>query len=156
MAGGRVVPVPLGDEVGEGAGVEPAHPVVGIGSPRTVRDMLMRLVGRAGRAGRGRHDRHRTPRRARRKALAVLAAGVVALLGSALGNPVAPAQADSTDPVTFTVGFTGDVDSLNPFTGYNAEPYELWALSYDFMIGYSMTDMSPVPSLATDWETSDD
>jgi peptide/nickel transport system substrate-binding protein len=118
--------------------------------------MLMRLVGRAGRAGRGRHDRHRTPRRARRKALAVLAAGVVALLGSALGNPVAPAQADSTDPVTFTVGFTGDVDSLNPFTGYNAESYELWALSYDFMIGYSMTDMSPVPSLATDWETSDD
>ena len=86
----------------------------------------------------------------------MLAAGLVALLASVLGNPVSPAQADNADPVTFKVGFTGDVDSLNPFTGYNAESYELWSLSYDFMIGYSMTDMSPVPSLATDWEPSED
>jgi peptide/nickel transport system substrate-binding protein len=148
MSGGNVVPLALSAEMGEDGSVEPAHPVEGIGSPHAVRDMLVRLVGRGGRAGRGRHGRHRT--------LAALAAALVALLATVLANPVAPAQADDADPVTFTVGFTGDVDSLNPFTGYNAESYELWALSYDFMIGYSMKDMSPVPSLATEWQTSDD
>jgi len=81
---------------------------------------------------------------------------LVALLAAVLGNPVAPAQANDADPVTFTVAFTGDVDSLNPFTGFQAESYELWALTYDYMIGYSMKDMSPEPSLATKWETSDD
>ena len=27
---------------------------------------------------------------------------------------------------------------------------------YDFMVGYSMKDMSPAPALATSWETSED
>ena len=27
---------------------------------------------------------------------------------------------------------------------------------YDYMVGYSMEDMSPVPALAESWETSDD
>ena len=32
----------------------------------------------------------------------------------------------------------------------------MWALTYDYLIGYSMEDMSPEPALATEWETSDD
>ena len=32
----------------------------------------------------------------------------------------------------------------------------MWALTYDYMVGYSMDDMSPVPALAKSWETSDD
>ena len=32
----------------------------------------------------------------------------------------------------------------------------MWALTYDYLIGYSMKDMSPQPALATEWETSDD
>ena len=32
----------------------------------------------------------------------------------------------------------------------------MWALTYDYMISYSMKDMSPEPALATAWETSDD
>ena len=32
----------------------------------------------------------------------------------------------------------------------------MWALTYDYMITYSMEDMSPEPGLATAWETSDD
>ena len=32
----------------------------------------------------------------------------------------------------------------------------MWALTYDFMVGYSMEDMSPVPALAKSWETSED
>ena len=32
----------------------------------------------------------------------------------------------------------------------------MWALTYDYLIGYTMEDMSPAPALATEWETSDD
>ena len=32
----------------------------------------------------------------------------------------------------------------------------MWALTYDYLVGYSMKDMSPEPALATEWETSDD
>ena len=80
----------------------------------------------------------------------------VAALTTVLASPVAPAPASDADPVIFTVGLTGDVDSWNPFLGSEAESYEMWALIYDFMIGYSMKDMSPAPSLATEWETSED
>ena len=36
-----------------------------------------------------------------------------------------------------------EVDSFNPFLGYEAPSYEMWALTYDYMVGYSMDDMSP-------------
>ena len=29
--------------------------------------------------------------------------------------------------------------------------YEMWALTYDYLVGYSMKDMSPAPGLATKW-----
>jgi peptide/nickel transport system substrate-binding protein len=48
------------------------------------------------------------------------------------------------------------VDSLNPFLGFQAPSYEMWGLTYDYLVGYSMTDMSPVPDLATKWTTSPD
>jgi peptide/nickel transport system substrate-binding protein len=76
-----------------------------------------------------------------------------ALSGAVLG---APSPAKAADKVTFTVGITNEVDSFNPFLGIEAESYEMWALTYDYMIGYSMKDMSPQPGLATSWETSDD
>jgi peptide/nickel transport system substrate-binding protein len=75
------------------------------------------------------------------------------MTGAVLGTP-SPAKA--ADPVTFTVALTGDVDSLNPFLGVEANSYEMWALTYDYLVGYKMTDMSPEPALATSWDTSDD
>lgn len=57
---------------------------------------------------------------------------------------------------TFTVGILNEVDSFNPFLGIEAESFEMWALTYDYMITYSMDDMSPEPGLAESWETSDD
>ena len=67
-----------------------------------------------------------------------------------------PAVAADDEPVTFTVAFLDEVDSFNPFNGFQASSYEMWAMMYDFMVGYSMEDMSPVPALATSWETSPD
>jgi peptide/nickel transport system substrate-binding protein len=70
--------------------------------------------------------------------------------------PLQSAGAASGDKVTFTVGLKNEVDSFNPFLGIEAPSYEMWSLTYDFMVGYSMDDMSPVPALATSWKTSDD
>src|SRR4051812_49578227 len=116
MAGGRVVPVPLGDEVGEGAGVEPAHPVVGVGAVKTVRDVLVRLLGRQRRAG---HRRHRTSRLASLApqpstrwlvAPALLAPPAPARAG---GRPPRPAKA--AQPGSFTVRLPRAGDSFHPF-----------------------------------------
>ena len=84
----------------------------------------------------------------------VAAIGLVALSLSSLHSPATASAAD--EKVTFTVGITNEVDSFNPFLGIEAESYEMWALTYDYMITYSMADMSPEPGLATDWTTSDD
>ena len=48
------------------------------------------------------------------------------------------------------------VDSLNPFLGFQAPSYEMWGLTYDYLTGYTMKDMSPAPGLATKWTTSSD
>ncbi len=58
--------------------------------------------------------------------------------------------------MTFTIAFLDEVDSFNPFNGFQASSYEAWAMMYDYMVGYSMEDMSPAPALAKSWETSAD
>jgi peptide/nickel transport system substrate-binding protein len=74
------------------------------------------------------------------------------LPGMAVGGP-----AQATGPVVFKVAMLGEgVDSLNPFVGIQAPSYEMWGLTYDYLVGYSMTDMSPQPDLATKWTTSSD
>jgi len=121
--------------------------VVRIGPSYAVHLVLERFTGRRRRRVE-RHGRHRTP------ALVALAlAASTALAGATIGTS---SGARAADPLTFTVGVTGDVDSLNPFLGYEAISYEAWALEYDFLVGYAMTDMSPEPALAESWETTDD
>ncbi len=94
-------------------------------------------------------------RRNRRTSL--LAAGGLLLAGLAPGlmTLTAPAQAADED-TTFTVAVLTDVDSFNPFVGIKATSFEMWALTYDYLISYSMEDMSPEPGLAESWDTSDD
>jgi peptide/nickel transport system substrate-binding protein len=97
--------------------------------------------GRFRRAGRGRR-----------------AAGMVVILVllALMAAPGVRAQEQPAGKVTFTVGIINDVDSLNPFIGILAETYEVWALMYDYLVGYSQKDFSPVPGLAESWEVSDD
>ena len=141
MPGGRVVPTSLGVEMGEEPGSgEVAHPVVRVRAAHAVKVVLERLTG--------------GPRwRRRHSGIVACLAIVLATLAPALA--AAPA-ANGAGKVTFTVAFTDPVDSLNPFVGYDADSYELWDLMYDYMVGYSMKDLSPVPALATKWETSAD
>jgi len=110
--------------------------------------VLVRLLRGHRRARRGRHGRHRTP-----VLVAAALAAAAALTGATIG---APGPARAADSSTFTVGVIGDADSFNPFLGYQAISYEAWALEYDFLVGYAMTDMSPTPALAESWDTSDD
>ncbi|MCB1270259.1 MAG: hypothetical protein KDB31_02460, partial [Microthrixaceae bacterium] len=83
------------------------------------------------------------------------AALLLGSLGPALALGVAPARA--ADGVTFTVALQNEADSFNPFLGIEAESFEMWALMYDYMIGYSMDDMQPENTgLASSWDTSAD
>jgi peptide/nickel transport system substrate-binding protein len=71
-------------------------------------------------------------------------------------SQAAPANA-SDEKVTFTVALTNEVDSFNPFVGIEAESFEAWALTYDYMIGYNNDDMSIAKTgLAEDWDTAED
>ena len=112
-----------------------------------MRDVLVRDASGRRWAGRIGHGRQRT------RLVAALALVASALL-PATTLPAAPAAAVGGG--TFTVGLGNEVDSFNPFLGIEAESFEMWALTYDYLISYSMEDMSPQPGLATDWETSDD
>jgi peptide/nickel transport system substrate-binding protein len=78
-------------------------------------------------------------------------------LGSLLPGLAVGAPARGADKVVFHVAMVGGtVDSLNPFLGFNAESYEMWGLTYDYLVGYTMKDMSPAPGLASKWKTSSD
>ncbi|MEP9365368.1 ABC transporter substrate-binding protein [Nocardioides sp. CN2-186] len=97
-------------------------------------------------------------RRERRTSL--LAAGALLLTamapGLALGTTVASPAHAADDPVTLTVAMLNDADSLNPFVGIEATSFEMWGLMYDTLVTYTTKDLSPEPSLATSWDTSDD
>jgi peptide/nickel transport system substrate-binding protein len=86
-----------------------------------------------------------------------LLVGAGLLLASLLPGLAVADPAQGKSKVTFTVAMLGEgVDSLNPFLGIQAPSYEMWGLTYDYLTGYSMTDMSPEPGLATKWTTSSD
>ena len=79
------------------------------------------------------------------------------LVASLLSGLASSSPAAADDKVAFHVGMLGEgVDSLNPFLGFQAPSYEMWGLTYDYLTGYTMKDMSPAPGLATKWATSDD
>ena len=152
MSGDSVVPESLGLEMSEQHRVVgAAHPVVRVGAHHAVLDVLVRFARRLRRGG---HKGHRRPGRSIVAAASAMALGVgLATVGSL---SMQPAGAADDEPVTFTVAFLDEVDSFNPFNGFQATSYEMWAMMYDYMVGYSMEDMSPVPALAKSWETSPD
>ena len=127
-----VVPGPLGGEVGEDGGVEPAHPVVGVrrGARRARRARA--AARRDRRAGRRSVMRGTVLLQPRRPPLAAVAgSGRAPALGRASRPRPAPA---ASEKVTFTVGITNEVDSFNPFLGIEAKSYEMWALTYDYLV----------------------
>jgi peptide/nickel transport system substrate-binding protein len=85
-------------------------------------------------------------------ASAAMVAGMLPL--ATAGGSAQAMEQDGKD--IFVVGMLQDVDNLNPFKGITVAAYESWALTYNYLTGYSAEDFSPVPSLAESWEHSDD
>ncbi len=79
---------------------------------------------------------------------------VVALVGlSATTGSNAGAQSD--DDITFTVGVSQEIDSLNVNIGVLVADYEVWNLQYMTLTDKSDADFSAVPGLAESWVPSD-
>ena len=80
-----------------------------------------------------------------------------AVVAAALGGAAALAScAPKTDSSTvLRVGSTTDIDSLNPFTAFSTQAYDVFQLVYDKLMDYD-ADLNIKPSLATDLKTSDD
>src|SRR5213079_1640485 len=146
MDSGRVVEGPLGHQLVEDGGILSAEPVVGVRSL----DPVLAVGERASLGNRRvRHGGHRTA------GAFLVALGLV--IGMALPGLAVGAPAQGKARVVFKVAMLGEgVDSLNPFLGFQAPSYEMWGLTYDYLVGYSMKDMSPEPDLATKWTTSSD
>ena len=83
----------------------------------------------------------------------LLSLGLVGGVGSALAAAESPSP--GAGKVTLRLGWTVDVENLNPFIGYGSS-YEVWCLNYDFLVGYNAADGSPRPEIAESWETSPD
>ena len=91
--------------------------------------------------------------RVTRTAAAVGVAGLVAL---STAVPSHPARAQSDVDITFTVGVSQEIDSLNLNIGVLVADYEVWNLQYMTLTDKSDKDFSPEPGLAESWEASND
>jgi peptide/nickel transport system substrate-binding protein len=67
-----------------------------------------------------------------------------------------PVEAPKRTPNSFVLGLKEDIDSFNPYVGVAASAYEAYGLMYDYLVGASDKDFSPVPGLAERWEHSPD
>ncbi len=79
---------------------------------------------------------------------------------SPAASSAASAAADS-GKITYRVGWTREPDNLSPFVGYTAPSFSVWYLTYDSLVGYDPSTLSPMKGenstgLATDWTVSDD
>ena len=83
--------------------------------------------------------------------------------GAASASPAASAAAGSpaAGKIMYKVGWTRQPDNLNPFIGFESPAFEVWYLTYDSLVGYDPSTLSPMKGenstgLATDWSVSAD
>ena len=92
-------------------------------------------------------------RRIRSLTAAILVLGVV---GSFVAAGTATAQDTSDEKISFVMGTTTGLPTVNPFKGLTAETYYVLSLQYDLLINFAQDDLGPAPGLATEWESSED
>jgi peptide/nickel transport system substrate-binding protein len=91
-------------------------------------------------------------RRIRSLTAAILVLGVV---GSFVASGTAAAQ-DSDEKLSFVIGTTTGLPTVNPLKGLTSETYYVLGLQYDLAISFAKDDLGPAPGLATEWESSED
>ena len=94
----------------------------------------------------------RTTHAARRRTATIVALAAAIGLGAVAGARPVPAQ----EQLTFTVGVSQEIDSLNMSVGLLVVDYEVWNLQYAALVELSDEDFSAEPGLAEKWESSDD
>jgi peptide/nickel transport system substrate-binding protein len=88
----------------------------------------------------------RRPRRLGSVAIAaVLTTTVLAGAAAAQSSSTSPSgsAAGSSGEVTFTYADVGEPSGINPMVGYLSVDYIFWAMNYDLLINYSVSDFSP-------------
>ena len=92
--------------------------------------------------------------------LLAVAAACFALL-TAVTTATAVAASPSPSPSSglaepvFKVGFSYDIDGMNPLVDYSGLTWEIFRLNYNFLTWYDDRDQ-PIPELATAWKMSPD
>ncbi|MGE3687279.1 MAG: ABC transporter substrate-binding protein [Acidimicrobiia bacterium] len=82
--------------------------------------------------------------------------GAVALATAGLMVPIAAGTAGAQDTLTFSVGTTQDIDTLNVTAGFLVIDYEIWNLTLPTLTNKAAADFSIEPALAESWTSSDD
>lgn len=101
-------------------------------------------------------------RRARQLICGALTALLTATIAAGLLSGIAGASTASSTPAgdpaktVLRLGWTQEPDNLNPFVGYQASSCEVWALTYDVLVGVDPISRTPAPGqgLATEWKRS--
>ncbi len=87
------------------------------------------------------------------------ALGVTLLASALITAPVmvpGNAAASGQDGKILRVGVTQEIDSLNPFISITRTGTDILRVNFDYLTVYSQKDYSVEPSLAEEWETSED
>src|SRR5215213_228642 len=81
-------------------------------------------------------------------ALLVTVAAVAAITATGAG-----AQQKKT---VLKVGWSQDIQTLNPFVAQDEENFRVWALNWDLLVNFNPDDLSPAPGIAKSWDVSKD
>ena len=87
--------------------------------------------------------------------VAFLSVSTFALSGTVAGQAPSPPGTNQVEPDVMDVGFTQEIDSLNPFAGVLSSSYWMYSHVYDLLVGFGK-DLEPVPQLAKNWSVAAD
>ncbi|MEI7882906.1 MAG: ABC transporter substrate-binding protein, partial [Actinomycetota bacterium] len=85
--------------------------------------------------------------------LKIVLAGVLGLGTIAAGMSTG---ASAEGELTFAVGITQDIDSLNVTVGFLVIDYEIWNLTLPTLTSKAAADFAVLPSMAESWTSSED
>jgi peptide/nickel transport system substrate-binding protein len=85
--------------------------------------------------------------------LKIIVAGLFGLTALAGGMSTG---ASAEGELTFAVGITQDIDSLNVTVGFLVIDYEIWNLTLPMLTSKAASDFSILPSMAESWTSSED
>jgi peptide/nickel transport system substrate-binding protein len=75
------------------------------------------------------------------------------LSGSALAQDASTSATD--EPLTFIIGLTNNIVTVNPLRAIEAPEYELLSMQYNLLFDFAKDDMAAIPGLATEIPTEE-